>query len=461
MTSVRWLGRPGRHRRRSARGRPYHWRVAEPADPRALVPARRAAYLYLAFAHACLVTALVTLALDPGGLGGFYYHPRLIALVHLVTLGFITSAILGALYLVCPLAFRLPLPEGRADFTAALSWMIGVSGVASHFWMDRYSGMAWSGAMALVTPLWLGGRVLVGLLRSLAPIEARLPMGLAILNLYAAGGLGVVIGINKHHAFLPVSQLDAVHAHLHLGAIGFAVLMVVGAGYRILPMVLPSAMPQGSLALASPVLVQAGVWGLALSLLFAKPAAPWFTALLLAGVALFLSRVVFMLSNRRPPPTGRPRPDWTLAHVLQSLAYLVIACGLGAYLALAPASDTSLRAAFAYGVCGLLGFLCQLVVGVEARLVPLSAWLQGFVGGGYRGLPPSLHTAVPRASTVATVVLWTTGVPCLAAGLSLDRAAWTSIGAAAVATAVLVTLASGIVAFARLRARVGTVAGDV
>jgi hypothetical protein len=416
------------------------------------MPARRAPLIYLAFAHACLVTALAALALDPRGLGGFYYHPRLIALVHLVTLGFITSAVLGALYVVCPLAFRLPLPEGRADLAAVIPWMIGVSGIAWHFWGAGYSGLAWAGATALVAPLWVGGRVLAGLRRSPAPIEARLAMGLAILNLYAAGGLGVTIGINKRDPFLPFSQLDAVHAHLHLGAVGFAVLMVAGAGYRILPMVLPSAMPRGWLALGSPVLVQAGVWGLALSLLFAKPGIPWFTAVLLGGVALFLSRVVFMLSNRRPPPSGRVRPDWTLAHVLQSLAYLVIACGLGGYLALAPASDTSLRAAFAYGVCGLLGFLCQLVVGVQARLVPLSAWLQGFAGGGYRGLPPSLHTAVPRASTVATVVLWTTGVPCLASGLSLDRHLWTALGAAAIAAADTVTLAAGIVAVVRLRA---------
>ena len=426
--------------------------MPEPPDPRALVPARRAPLLYLAFAHACLFTALVTLALDPGGLGGFHYHPRLIALVHLVTLGFLTSAILGALYFVCPLAFRIPLPEGRADVTAAVSWMIGVSGVASHFWLGRYSGLAWSGALALLTPLWVGGRVLAGLRRSPAPVEARLPMAFALLNLYAAGALGVTIGVNKHGPFLPFAQLDAVHAHLHLGAVGFALLMVVGAGYRILPMVLPSAMPRGAAALASPLLVQAGSWGLALSLLFAKAAVPWCAAVVLAGIALFLSRVVFMLANRRPPPSARPRPDWTLAHVLQSLAYLVVACALGAFLAWAPTSDASLRMAFAYGVAGLLGFLCQLVVGIEARLLPLSAWLQGFAGGGYREAPPSMHTAVPRGATVATVALWSAGVPSLAAGLSLDRNLWTSVGAWSLAAAVATALASGVVALRRLRA---------
>ena len=98
--------------------------VTDAPPPSAFLPARRAPLVYFAFAHACLFTALVVLALRPGEMGGFYYHPRLIALVHLVTLGFLTSAVLGALYLVMPLAFRLPLPEGRMDLAAAISWMV-------------------------------------------------------------------------------------------------------------------------------------------------------------------------------------------------------------------------------------------------------------------------------------------------------------------------------------------------
>jgi len=211
-------------------------------------------------------------------------------------------------------------------------------------------------------------------------------------------------------------------------------------------------MPRGALALASPLLLQAGTWGLVLSLLFAKAAVPWFAAVVLAGVGLFLSRVAFMLSNRRPPPPERLRPDWALALVFQALAHLVVACALGGWLACAPASDASLRAAFAYGVTGLLGFLCALVLGIEARLVPLAAWLQGFADGGYRAMPASIHTAVPRAGALAAAALWTAGVPCLAAGLALDRHLWTSVGAGALALAVSIASVSGVAALLGLRA---------
>jgi hypothetical protein len=423
--------------------------ASEPA--RAFLPARRAPLIYFGFAHGCLFVAFAALALRPAALGGFYYHPRLIAVVHLVTLGFLTSAILGALYLVGPLAFRIPLREGRWDLAAALAWTIGVSAIASHFWRERYAGLAWSGTLALLAPLWVGGRVLARLPRAPVPIEAKLPVALALVNLYVAGGLGVLLGLNKHDPFLGVLQLDAVHAHLHLGAVGFATLMVVGAGYRMLPMALPAAMPRGRLALASGLVIEAGTLGLASALLFARRLVPAFALLLLAGLALFLSRVALMLRRRRPPPAERPRPDWPVAHVLQSLAYLVATAAVGLYLAFSAPSEAALRVAFAYGVCGLVGFLCQLVVGIEARLLPLSFWLQAFAGGGYRALPASLHTAVPPAGAAAVVVLWTFGVPSLAAGLSLDRARCTGAGAGALALAVLVVAVSGARALRRLR----------
>jgi hypothetical protein len=105
----------------------------------------------------------------------------------------------------------------------------------------------------------------------------------------------------------------------------------------------------------------------------------------------------------------------------------------------------------AYGACGLLGFLCQLVIGVEARLLPLTAWLHGFADRRYAELPPSQHTALPRRPAAAALALWTLGVPSLALGLALDRPAWTSSGAALLAVAVAIAAASAASAVLRLR----------
>ena len=65
-----------------------------------------------------------------------------------------------------------------------------------------------------------------------------------------------------------------------------------------------------------------------------------------------------------------------------------------------------------------------------------------------------LHADSDRVLSIGwvPVVLWTVGVPCLAAGLSIDSPAGTSIGAGALASAVVLTAASGLRALHRLRA---------
>jgi hypothetical protein len=413
--------------------------AADPAGPLAYLPARWPPLLYLGFAHVCLALAFAVGAVRPAEIAGFYYHPRLIALVHLVTLGWVSSSILGALYLVGPLTFRVVMPGSWRDVAAFLMWAIGVSGVAAHFWLDTLIGVAWAGVMAMIAMVFVGGRVLRRLPSAPVPIEARLPVMCAVVNILLAALLGVALGVNKTHPFLPVSQLDGVLAHAHLAGLGWGVMMVMGAGYRLLPMMLPSAVPHGAGPIASTVLTQLGAWLLVAARMAAAPPAILTAAALAAaaGVTLFLIQVVWMLRHPRPAPAAQPRPDLGVAHALQALVWLAVSTAFGVWLALAPASGASLAAAMAYGVLALVGFLAQMVVGVAARLVPLYAWLWGFADRAHQSTPPSLHHALSRPVQMVTLGLWTGGVPLLAIALAQDQHVWISMGAATLSVAVI------------------------
>ena len=226
------------------------------------MPARWIPLLYFAFAHLCLAAAFAEVALEPGKVAGFFYHPRMLAVVHLVTLGWISASILGALYVVGPLAFRMPLPARPADYVAFAGFAIGVLGMVSHFWMELPAGMAWAAGLVACSMSYVTLRALHRLLAAPVPFEARLPMALALVNVNAAAGLGVLVAVNKVTPILTITHLDAVFAHAHVAALGWGTMMVVGAGYRILPMILPAAMPRGLWAYASAVVLECGVVGL-------------------------------------------------------------------------------------------------------------------------------------------------------------------------------------------------------
>lgn len=418
--------------------------ASPPRSPAAFLPARWPPLLYLGFAHACLAAAFAVAAWRPAAIAGFYYHPRLIALVHLVTLGWVSSSILGALYLVGPLTFRITLPGSWRDVAAFVAWVIAVTGVAAHFWLETLAGVAWAGAMAVAAMMFVGIRVLRRLPGAPVPVEARLPVMLAIVNMMAAALLGVALGVNKGDPFLPVSQLDAVIAHAHLAGLGWGAMMVMGAGYRLLPMMLPSAAPRGAWPLAATLLTQLGAWLLVAGRLTAAGPAVLAAAAVVAvaGVAMFLVQVGWMLRHRRPPPTAQPRPDPGVAHALQALLWLAVSTAVGAWLAVAPASERTLALTMAYGVLALVGFLAQMVVGVAARLLPLYAWLWGFHDREHRDSPPSMHIALSRPAQLVTLALWSFGVPALAFGLAGDRLRWISVAASALAMAVILGAAN-------------------
>jgi hypothetical protein len=85
------------------------------------------------------------------------------------------------------------------------------------------------------------------------------------------------------------------------------------------------------------------------------------------------------------------RPDPAVLHAGASLAWLAVASVLGVWLTLAAPSSATLRVAMAYGVFGLVGFLAQIVVGMEGRLLPIFAWYWAYANTGYKGPVPSQH----------------------------------------------------------------------
>jgi hypothetical protein len=181
--------------------------VALPREQR--LPPRWLPLLYFGFAHLCLAAAFTAVALDPRGVAGFYYHPRMVAVVHLVTLGWITSSILGAVYMIGPMALRMPMPARAADRWAFGLFVAGVSGMVIHFWIAEPSGMAWSAGMVTLAVLRVALRVLGAL--PAAPIQpaVKLHFALGFVNLLLAATAGLLLALDKMSRPTPTSPPSA------------------------------------------------------------------------------------------------------------------------------------------------------------------------------------------------------------------------------------------------------------
>ncbi|MGE3705104.1 MAG: hypothetical protein AB7I13_07510 [Vicinamibacterales bacterium] len=433
-----------------------------PGTPRAetadRLPPRTLPLLYYGTAHVALALACAMVGLAPRAAAGFFYHAWMVAIVHLVTLGWITSSILGSLYLVGPMALGVPMPARRADYAAYGLVVLGLIGMVAHFWIEEFGGMAWSAATVTAGVLYVAGRMAVRLRGASIPGAVTLHIRLACLNLAIAATMGVLLGFDKVLHFLPGFVLNNVFAHAHMAALGWASMMVVGVGYRLLPMVLPSKPPAGRSTYLSAVLLETGVLGLFVTLLLRSTWTPVFGAFVLAGLAAFLSQVAAMARHRVRRPPEAPRVDFAVLHAAGAGVWLIAACGIGTVLLVRPMSPDTLRASLAYGTFGLLGFLAQMVVAMQVRLVPLHAWYAGYAASGFQTPPPNPFTMRDRTLLALSFAAWTFAVPAIAVGLTYERVLLLAAGAWVLLAGVLIGAVDG--AFALRQGMTPPASGD-
>jgi hypothetical protein len=415
-------------------------------------PARLLPLLYLGTAHISLLLACLLAGLWPYAVAGFFYHSWMVALVHLVTIGWITFSILGAIYIVGPLALRMEMAPRRMDGLAYALGVLGLAGMIGHFWIEEYGGMAWSAGMVVIGVSFMTARIAGGVGRASVQPSVKLHILLSCVNFWIAASMGLLIAVDKAAPFLPGYLLANVFAHAHLAALGWATLMVMGVGYRLLPMILPAKMPLGRSTYASAVVFEIGVLGLFASLLVQSRWAIAFAIVIVAGLALFASHVIWMLRHPAPTPAGMPRPDFAVLHAAGAGASLLAAAAIGLLILTAAPSTRILQAAAAYGMLGLVGFLAQMVVAMETRLLPMAAWLWSYANSGDEVPPPSPHLMRDRVLQSIVFAGWTVGVPALAGGLFLESGGLVAVGAWSLFAAVAVgTLDSGFVVGSALR----------
>jgi hypothetical protein len=397
------------------------------ATRRAFLPSPTIPLVYFAGAHACLASALAVLVADPALPGAFVYHPRALAVVHLVTLGWISGSILGALYIVAPLAFGVPMRAGRLDAWACASFWAGTSGMVAGFWTGRYDVLGAASLFVLAPMIAVGTRVTIGLGRSRVPAGISLHVVLAFANVAAAGVAGVLLAFNRLTGTFPWSPVSLAAAHAHLALLGWAAMMIIGVAYRLIPMFVPAVMPSGRGLAASAVLLEIGTVGVVVSLAVGRSPGPWLVFVVAALIAFF-QVVRTIVRNKRPRPPDLPRRDWSTWHTHLAMAYLFVATVLGIVIAVTGSSPELL---WSYGATGLLGFVVQMVVGIGGRLLPMYAWYRAVERRD--GVPPavSAHRLIVPQLSLAVLLCWLAGLPVFTVGLMNGALALIAGGAAA------------------------------
>jgi hypothetical protein len=294
--------------------------------------------------------------------------PHVLALVHLVTLGWLTMTIMGASLQLAPVMIVAPL---RA--TRFLPWLYpvytgGTLLLLSGFWWMR----PWLLAAGGIVIVFAVVHYVVVLSITLAHATTR-PLTLrflvaALAYLCLVVSLGLTAALNMQWGFLGADTDRLLSIHLTLGVLGWLSSLLMGVSYTLVRLFALAHGHSDRLGRVIFVLLQIGIAGLALGFLFS-----WLALILLGGSMLITAVWLFaydfwrMFHSRR-----RKFLDVTQYHSIAALAYFCLVVPLGIATAVFRWQQPAVLAAL--GLAALVGWLGQSIIGYLYKIIPFLIW---------------------------------------------------------------------------------------
>ncbi|MBL8956519.1 MAG: hypothetical protein JNK82_37440 [Myxococcaceae bacterium] len=339
------------------------------------------------------------------------WSPETFALVHVLALGFMLQVMAGALLQLLPVAVGSAVPRVRllalvshAGLNAGTLLLVAAFLGAGPTWF------AAAGAVLLATLAAYLGAVGLSLARARAigPTLPALRIAAVALGATVALGFTLALGLGQIWS-VPIVEL--VHLHAAWGLLGFALCLVAGVAYVVVPMfqLTPAYPVPVARALPLALLAGLGLWSAGVPLGFRPVAAVGAAVLATATVAFAAQTLLLQASSKR---RGRDTTAWCWRLGLCCLL-LAVASASWLYLGCPPA----LRAPLEYltGVFSLAGAFPALISGMLYKIVPFLVWLHlSRRGPG----APLMHQVIGEPGPRAEVVTHAAAVVLLAAGVA-------------------------------------------
>lgn len=313
--------------------------------------------------------------------------PTTLATVHLVTIGWLTILMLGALHQFVPVIAAQGRVAGTSALASLVTTLVGLGGMEAGFLaLDGDLPPLVLGALPLGGGLVLGGAAIAAASLSGTlwrtrplPFAARF-VAAGLVFLFAALGMGIVLGcafwspglISWSGAFT-----DGFRLHLLAGLIGWFALTAMGVSYRLLSMFTLAPEERGRIGTAVFVLSAGGLASFWLLDLAGALGAPISDEVLAAtggaaaiGMALYVYDIAKLYRERR-----RRQLELNTLMAVPALAALAFSIPFAVWLCITGITETSIGA---LGYLFLFGWLSGLGLSQLYKIVPFITWLERY-----------------------------------------------------------------------------------
>ncbi|HWH62363.1 MAG TPA: hypothetical protein VNS50_03790, partial [Ginsengibacter sp.] len=251
-------------------------------------------YLYAALSF---FAATIFLFFSSSAFLQHYFHPKTLAITHLMALGWGTMMILGASHQLVPV-----LIEGRLQ-SNVLAWFsfvlaaLGIPLLVLGFYNFDFGWPAqWGAILINGAIIFYLINIAISMARSKKENVHAVFVFTATLWLLITTMVGLFLIYNFTHNVLSKDSLSYLPLHAHLGIIGWFLLLVIGVGSRLIPLFLISKYHNEKRLWLIYGLINIGLIIFLINFLYLKigwlyffPVAAIFTSLLMFGLYCYLA----------------------------------------------------------------------------------------------------------------------------------------------------------------------------
>ncbi|MCP3688328.1 MAG: hypothetical protein GY784_07935 [Gammaproteobacteria bacterium] len=323
--------------------------------------------------------------------------PATLAVTHLLTLGFITMAMLGALFQMLPVVMGVMIVNtNRIAKISHFSFTLGTVVLVAGLWLSHQNLLTVGMLLVTVTVTLLVSTMFWAIFKTVKFKNTLKVVQLALLGLTITVGIGAYLVSGYSFENILVDR-SLTNIHAGWGIAGWIIILVIGISEQVLPMFLSTKPYPTSFNLRFAYLL--------LFLLCAISLLPWplsdQLAMITASIIVvsYCAKTLHMLYRRHSRRFDIVVRFWQLSLISLLLAVvLFLAHNIAGTLA---GGDASVL----IGVIVIIGFACSVINGMLYKIVPFLVWLHlrlpvmsGKVSPGEKSNTPNISKVINKKS---------------------------------------------------------------
>ncbi len=328
---------------------------------------------FYAYAALSFLVATILLVLSSKAFGSHYFQPPVLAVTHMMALGWGTMMILGASHQLFPVMI-----EGKlfSNLLAYLSFGLTGSGIpllVYAFYTFNMNLAAQCGALLVNAGVLC---FLVNIIFSLIISKNRNAHAFfvfaATLWLFTTTIIGLLLVFNFTHSIFEKDSLHYLSLHAHLGIAGWFLLLIIGVGTRLIPMFLISKYTNTPLLWTIFTLINTAL--ISFIFIYLYTGGNFLFAIPLAAVFIAVILFCFYCYQSYKKRIRKQTDNQVRISLLSTLMIGIPLALLAIIVILLVISQVNTSLVMAYGFSIFFGWITAIIFGMTFKTLPFIIW---------------------------------------------------------------------------------------